>query len=995
MPFPRTSTPRAVLLSKPQQYSIIRSGMQNVRNQQSRTYRIAIWSSHFGGGHRKGKNCRDRVLQERYADVLPWKSLMAKSVNRVHAQDLLQKINNKKTLVESIASAKVAQWLTQYEKASMATLNPKVFTRYSKSDKVESSDEEYRIDPITNRRVPKKTPTGQSDASEGANIPVDRAKQRHSFISDAHTTTKWGTCRTFPKSTIDNPSPEELASYGTPFWHKEPEEWHGKKISEPDQTGNPGIEHRTKADQDNLMQYEEEYRVDYSKGFYHDEPLEWYPRRLSKKDKAAKRADLEKEYERMVETMKRDDEIIARRMPHYEEAEEFRRRRNADEAAGKIHAQMVQDSEAEKASRSVIHAIQNADEIHAQMVQNSEAEQASRSAIHAIQNADDIHAQMVQDSEAEQASRSAIHAIQNADEIHARHIANAKAERESRPAIQAIQRADDIHERHSANIQAEQKARSLQDLTIENSELQNHAAHLQGKVDNKIAEFESETPAFVPSGKRMTGNYARDFPEEFQETWTTKENEHAFQSRQIDSAEPTQQKITGEQNDFILGRAPKEAFSRDSRTPRLETSLDRSAASSVVVSELDPVEKAKNDAVLRKLQEENDPYSKEPMGLETAYKKECAVYGISHLPLYVNSFPKEQAAEKEPTASIQTPKTETEEVDENGYTTKPMGLEVSYEKECEREGKTPGEFACSTYTDPVSSSEMLSARESITASTRGSTENSGVNTTQENFMQQARDIRAEKAAKKEDLKKLVRNIRDIYESTYGTIDSKHRQISGAEKSASSVISSNLPGTQEEPNLYKILAYDPTMQTINTAEATSIVSDTAAPLTPAEVLLRLSNPSKFFPHFGPLQAQGYEIVSGSGDVLVFRKVRAATPEDSQIGKTRKKVVNPIDGTESRPMVATGNFASPTGFVNHDMPVDPSFKSNIDVRREEPVFSGTKSTWSVTADSKKRKSKGHAKRLLLGAFWVGACSYAVGVVSEFFRTGGIDGRGPVGF
>ncbi|RDW91945.1 hypothetical protein BP5796_01339 [Coleophoma crateriformis] len=970
MPFPRTSTPRAVLLSKSQQYSIIRSGTQNVRNQQSRTYKIAIWSSHFGGGHRKGKNCRDRFLLERYADVLPWKSLMAKSANRVHAQDLLQKINNKKTLVESIASAKVAQWMTQYDKASMATLNSKVFARYSKSDKVEFSDEEYRIDPITNRRVPKKTPTGQSDDSESANIPVDHAKQRHSFISDAHTTTKWGTCRTFPKSTIDNPSPEELASYGTPFWHEEPEEWHGKKISEPDQNRNPGIEHRTKADQDNLMQYEEEYRVDYSKGFYHDEPLEWYPRRLSKKDKAAKRADMEKEYERMVETMKRDDEIIARRMPHYEEAEEFRRHRNADEAAGKIHAQMVQDSEAEKASRSVIHAIQNADEIHAQMVQNSEAEQASR---------------------------SAIHAIQNADEIHARHIANAKAERESRPAIQAIQRADDIHERHSANIEAEQNARSLQDLMIENSELQNHAAHLQGKVDNKIAEIESETPAFVPSGKRMTGYYARDFPEEFQETWTTKDSEHAFQNRQIDSAEPTQHKITGERNDFILGRAPKEAFARDSRTPRLETSLDRSAPSSIVVPELDPVEKAKNDAVLRKLQEENDPYSKEPMGLETAYKKECAVYGISHLPLYVNSFPKEQAAEKDPTASVQTPKAETEEVDENGYTTKPMGLEVSYSKECEREGKTPGEFTCSTYTDPVSSPETLSAREreSITASTCGLTENSDVNSTQEIFRQQARDIRAEKAAKKEDLKKLVRDIRDIYESTYGTIDSKHRQISGTEKSASSVISLKPPETQEEPSLYKILAYDPTMQTINTAEATSIVSDTAAPLTPAEVLLRLSNPSKFFPHFGPLQAQGYEIVSGSGDVLVFRKVRAAAPEDSQIGTTRKKVVNPIDGTESRPIVATGNFASPTGFVNHDMPVDPSFKSNIDVRREEPVFSGTKSTWSAAADSKKRKSKGHAKRLLLGAFWVGACSYAVGVVSEFFRTGGIDGRGPVGF
>jgi hypothetical protein len=75
-------------------------------------------------------------------------------------------------------------------------------------------------------------------------------------------------------------------------------------------------------------------------------------------------------------------------------------------------------------------------------------------------------------------------------------------------------------------------------------------------------------------------------------------------------------------------------------------------------------------------------------------------------------------------------------------------------------------------------------------------------------------------------------------------------------------------------LYKILVYDPTMQCIETAETTSIVPDSAAPLTPAEVLLRISNPAKFFSHFAPLQAQGFEIVAGSGDVLIFRKVRDA-------------------------------------------------------------------------------------------------------------------------
>jgi hypothetical protein len=100
-------------------------------------------------------------------------------------------------------------------------------------------------------------------------------------------------------------------------------------------------------------------------------------------------------------------------------------------------------------------------------------------------------------------------------------------------------------------------------------------------------------------------------------------------------------------------------------------------------------------------------------------------------------------------------------------------------------------------------------------------------------------------------------------------------------------------------------------------------------------------------------------------------------------------------QSSPIAATGNFASPTGFVNHDLPVsDPPFKSNIDVRREEPVFSG-KSNWQGDTESTRRKSKGRGKRLLIGAAWVAGCSYAIGVVAEFFRTGGMDGRGPKGF
>ncbi|KAK3318724.1 hypothetical protein B0H66DRAFT_248640 [Apodospora peruviana] len=210
----------------------------------------------------------------------------------------------------------------------------------------------------------------------------------------------------------------------------------------------------------------------------------------------------------------------------------------------------------------------------------------------------------------------------------------------------------------------------------------------------------------------------------------------------------------------------------------------------------------------------------------------------------------------------------------------------------------------------------------------------------------------------------------------------------------------------EPTVYKILVHDPTMQSIEIAETTSIVHDNAAPMTPADVLLRISNPAKFFPHFAPLQAQGYEIVSGGGDVLIFRKVRGAvadqaamksTAVDTVIPAPTVAAVNPIDMTGSRIVdynVAAGRFASPTGFVNYDLPPPPPrFVSNIDVRREEPVFSGSKEQAKDERTSRD-KTKSLPKRLVVGAAWVAGVSYSLAVVGDYFKTGGVDRKGPKG-
>lgn len=218
-----------------------------------------------------------------------------------------------------------------------------------------------------------------------------------------------------------------------------------------------------------------------------------------------------------------------------------------------------------------------------------------------------------------------------------------------------------------------------------------------------------------------------------------------------------------------------------------------------------------------------------------------------------------------------------------------------------------------------------------------------------------------------------------------------------------------------PTRYRILAYDPVMQKVNMAETTSLVHDFSCALSPADAIVRLSQPMKFFPFFATLEAEGFDIVSGSGDMLIFRKARPSLDETRRAGANAGRTpveaeprpteapVNPIDMTGRVKMMspASANFASPTGYVAYDNlpeteasnlpPPPPRVKYNIDLRREEPVFSGPK----YRADSGKKSKKGMFKRLLAGGVWVAGISYGLGVVSEYFSTGGIDGRGPTGF
>jgi hypothetical protein len=180
-----------------------------------------------------------------------------------------------------------------------------------------------------------------------------------------------------------------------------------------------------------------------------------------------------------------------------------------------------------------------------------------------------------------------------------------------------------------------------------------------------------------------------------------------------------------------------------------------------------------------------------------------------------------------------------------------------------------------------------------------------------------------------------------------------------------------------------------MQCIEIAETSSTVADNSAPLTPAEVLLRISNPANFFPHFAPLQAEGFEIVSGSGDVLIFRKVREAISEPQSAATSTS--VNPIDMTGGRRdfTVAASRFASPTGFVNYDLPPEPTTRAESAVHREHSHL-GEKS-----GRAERARKKSLPKKVVVGAAWLAGITYSVGVVSEYFKTGGSDGKGHKGF
>uniref|UniRef100_A0A8H7N3U2 Uncharacterized protein n=1 Tax=Bionectria ochroleuca TaxID=29856 RepID=A0A8H7N3U2_BIOOC len=180
--------------------------------------------------------------------------------------------------------------------------------------------------------------------------------------------------------------------------------------------------------------------------------------------------------------------------------------------------------------------------------------------------------------------------------------------------------------------------------------------------------------------------------------------------------------------------------------------------------------------------------------------------------------------------------------------------------------------------------------------------------------------------------------------------------------------------------FKLLAYDSSSDKVHMADATSELPQSTSPQTATDLILNLNNAAKFFPHISSLQSRGYELVSGNKDVLVLQKVREASTSvegESPAGTTAHHRVNPIDMMGRS---VTGNFASPTGFVNYDTVFEPVSKNPTSTHQAEPNTYQEEAETRKQEDRGTRKKRGIGRRAIVGVVWIAGVSYAVGAVAE---------------
>ena len=262
------------------------------------------------------------------------------------------------------------------------------------------------------------------------------------------------------------------------------------------------------------------------------------------------------------------------------------------------------------------------------------------------------------------------------------------------------------------------------------------------------------------------------------------------------------------------------------------------------------------------------------------------------------------------------------------------------------------------------------------------------------------------------------------------------------------------------NTYCILAYDSATESVKSVEATTVAPfSKEESLLPLDALNRLSNPGKFLPHVTSLGAKGYVPVSGTTSILVFK--RKSTPQD--LMETEKTdamekptpVRNVLDHIPAVPDSSVGTRSGNSSFnpangeciyvfhKSHSLmdqaeqqqaqaarkeagekpqqkmdkacetaadsiqnekqpfersqkqqcasPALPSNTTSDTVHRQEIVFSGSRHGRWVDNSFKSKRSKRAAagrrrrtmRRMLMAGAFTAACCYCVGVGSEMMH------------
>jgi hypothetical protein len=212
-----------------------------------------------------------------------------------------------------------------------------------------------------------------------------------------------------------------------------------------------------------------------------------------------------------------------------------------------------------------------------------------------------------------------------------------------------------------------------------------------------------------------------------------------------------------------------------------------------------------------------------------------------------------------------------------------------------------------------------------------------------------------------------------------------------------------------PPLYKVLAYDSGNDMMSTATTTSNFTGTETPISIPEALSQLYAPARFVGAFAELQHEGYQVIYGTKDLLVFRRVAkpsaasveqatpaladhglvagqnhpdhwnvdsAVKPVDSKMSNESASTgVNPIDGTSRMQADYMNKIIAKAAQQNNPDSTSPAksvlpdesdnvFDTETDwrhyprVKREEyPVFTGTRRKWRQSRRSEDATSTQH--------------------------------------